>query len=237
MKLIRILFISTILFTNSVSAQVVQRIAPINSVIKDASFLGKIHMEALSLGISRFTNANTINGLSNNDLDTLLLIPNHVSTEELYIKNRGAIRDALRSITISTYVMNDRMFAFGIKNISDTCIFLGSYSFDKIFNTLRTDERERAKIVVSKLLMPIAHDMYPSLKGTKFRFLALCGCYVKSDFSSSYPNKNGCEVTCLIDLSLFKKFYDLEMTEDELLKHTEIFIADDTDIKKIELFE
>lgn len=233
----RILFISTILFTNFVSAQVVQRIAPINDIVKDASFDGKLKVSLLSYGIKRFTNVDTINGLSNNDLDALLLKHNHVSTEELYIKNRGAIRDALRSITISTYVMNYRMFVFGIKNISDTCIFLGSYSFNKNFNTLRTDERGRAKIVVSELLMPIAHGMYPSLKGTKFRFLALCGCYVKSDFSRSYPNKDGCAVTCLIDLSLFKKYYDLEMTEDELLKHTEIFIEDDTDIKKIQLFE
>lgn len=87
------------------------------------------------------------------------------------------------------------MVEFGVKNNVYTCICLGIYICENSFNTLTTDEQERAKRVVSELIMPIAHKVNTSIKNTGFKYLGITGCYCKKEFTDRIgSSERGCAV-------------------------------------------
>lgn len=168
--------------------------------------------------------------------DSTILIPKQEPPFlQVYGKYRKSIFDAFKSIDFSVNLLRPCLVDFGIKSGKDTCISLGVFVFKNKFNSLRTSEKERAIQVISELVMPISHKIYKSFLSTNIKYVAITGAYSKRDFSDKYASDKGCTVSCLINLSLFKRVVDLEITEDEFLKSTEIFLSDETEIKKIQL--
>lgn len=154
----------------------------------------------------------------------------------VYEQHRKTIFDAFKNIDLSVSVLKTCIADFGIKNGKDTCISLGLFVFDKRFNSLRTNEKERSTQVISELIMPIAHKIFKSFIRTNIKYVAITGCYIKKDFADKYAWDEGCTVSCIINLPIFKKVADLEITEEEFLKETEVFLSDETDIKKVQLY-
>ena len=125
--------------------------------------------------------------------------------------------------------------AFAINAASDTCIYVGSFSLDVTFNTLRTSENERAKTAIDRVIFPIISKTVNDLSRMGHKYIMMAVGYGKRDFSEKYSSEDGACVICIFSITDLKDFAGLELSTDELLRKSSVYIRDMGEIKKVTL--
>lgn len=113
----------------------------------------------------------------------------------------------------------------------DTCIYVGSFSLDMSFNAIRTTELERAKSAIEKAVLPVVQKSITNLINIGHKYILIGVGYGVRDFSGS----EGACVMCVFSVDDLKDFDSLELSEEELLHKTSIYIKDTGEMKKVSL--
>ena len=155
------------------------------------------------------------------------------SYQDIYNKNSRNILFGLTQVGES--ISKEQIVQFALKNGVDTCVVIGQFEYGNVFNTLRTDERQRVSRVVSELLLPTAYTLFSSLKDSNFKYIAVTAYYGKRDFSDGPHMNTGCFIACLFDRKLLEQVNTLELAEEDIIDMIDIYVADNTDVKKIRI--
>lgn len=153
----------------------------------------------------------------------------------LYVQNKNSIDEMLRNIYYP--IINIAPVCFATINEKDTCLIIGSYVFDKIFNTARTTDKDRAKIVVTETISPICNLIYSNLKNTNFKYIILQVSYKKKNLIDSFDIGSVCTLSSVLNLDALKSFSELDISEDELIEKSTFYIYEDSTLKKIKISE
>ena len=157
------------------------------------------------------------------DIETLPLFRTPEEEIEAVLNSESSFYKEYRDDILSCYSLLHANFfvdkyvdvpAFFPKNESDIGIFLGAFWYDSVFNTLRTDEKERSIKVVRELLMPIVYETYKNLKNTPIRSVLVMGVYPAMSFMEKNRAPKAEIVACLCDMEdVAKVLDDYEQTE------------------------
>ncbi len=123
---------------------------------------------------------------------------------------------------------------FAVNSANDTCVYVGSFSLDVTFNTLRTSETERAKTAIERVILPIIQKTIDDLVNIGHQYIMIGVGYGIRDFSESYGDEGAC-VMCIFSISDLKDFADLELSQEELLHKSSVYLRDTGEIKKVSL--
>ena len=134
---------------------------------------------------------------------------------------------------------NSKEPAFYVRDEKDTCIFLGAYWYDKVFNTLRLDEKEMSVKVINELIMPLVYKAYSSFKNTPLKSVLIMGVYSSKSFADDGEHPEASFIACQVDFADVRKVVDdYELSEEELLSKMSVLMAGkDTDLRKVSLFK
>ena len=145
-----------------------------------------------------------------------------------FYRNIGYVED----VSVVKYLMRPD---FAINSAGDTCVYVGSFSLDVTFNTLRSSEVERAKNTIDRVFLPIVLKTIDDLSKMGHKYIMMAAGYGKRDFSESYSHDDGACVICIFSIVDLKDFAGLEMSSDELLHKSSVYIKDMGEIKKVTL--
>ncbi len=124
---------------------------------------------------------------------------------------------------------------FAINSTNETCVYVGSFSLDVTFNTLRTTETERAKTAIESVALPIIQKTIDDLVNMGHQYIMMGIGYGIRDFSDKYSSGDGACVICIFSVSDLKDFAGLELSQEELLHKSSVYLRDVGEIKKISL--
>lgn len=224
-----------------------------NKLIQNKVALANIYYSLSSVSSDNIIQAYSLHNLTDKALDSIILGKEahqivlagdsiiHITRNQdpflkIFTNNKSQISKTLKEIPFSGKMLSNDIISFAITNDIDTCISIGTFIYDKVFNTSRTNEKQRAKSVIHEIALPFAYKAYSNLKNSTFKDLIIICAYGKKDFSDKFVySPESASLACLIDFKLLQKVVDLEITEDEMLEHIEIFLNDESDIKRIKL--
>ena len=116
-------------------------------------------------------------------------------------------------------------------------IVIGGSLSDSILNTLRLDERARAKKMLVSQVLPIVRTINVSFEQGDVQKWAWVHIFYAKSFSGDETEKP--EVVCIVSsFANSKRFLNGEATEDEFIAQSDIFISPldaDTELKKVNL--
>lgn len=140
------------------------------------------------------------------------------------------------------YLYNYPELPFGIIDKDNKVIFLfAGISTNNIYNTLKFDSKERASKIISSMILP-SLNIYPNIfSNTKIKFFGISISYGCSDFSDEQSQKYpyGEVITIIFSLDNCKKFVDGEITDQELIDSSNIYLSDKdmlNGIKKVKMY-
>jgi hypothetical protein len=241
----RFLITTTLLVGMAASAFAQEKNSPLNGVLTTKDLLSFISACSTEVDLNLFTNKglNTVS-FSWKDDDAImddLYIGKMPAKDELFNSNKDVFLKYYKKevdVLLNNYATFTTL-AF-VKSGNDTIPFLGINIYDKTFNNLRTDEKERAKIVVETLLLPKAYDAFKYFKDTSFKGIGLGAMYLNKDFSDDSPfdHRESEFVVLFIDLKDIEDcIEEFSLTEDELLNKASVFMITDSGTRKVSLFK
>ena len=223
-KIITILFVSITIFSHAQNTSIKDSLSDTKSVMKGTSGFSRIFM-------TLYSSSKLVEDMSQTEFDAAI-VPHEPNCMILYKKNKEVIDRVLRESSFRVGGLN--LVKFSIKNNKDTCIHIGSFLYGNEFNTARTDERARGKKVLSELILPYSYKIAHYFFKSSFKYIVINAAYNKKDFGG-YLSAEGCCITILFKISDLQKLVNTDITEDELLKLSEIFIQDESDFKKVSI--
>jgi len=127
-----------------------------------------------------------------------------------------------------------------VETPNESIVLLGPLALDTVFNTLRTTARERAATVVTSEALPALKSLVAAIGTTDvFPRLAVTVVYGSKNLAgqSDVLNLKAEAVTIIAPRLLLLGFSKGELTEDEVVEKSDIFLMDrdDTGLKKIRL--
>ncbi len=127
--------------------------------------------------------------------------------------------------------------SFGINFAKDSngaiCIYAGSYFYSVTYNTNRTTELDRAKDAINSAIIPILQKGGKSLTDIGYDYVMIGMGYLKKH--PQQTSEEGAAVYCIIPTKYIESFISLEITSDELIKNSKVYLKDVGDIKLINL--
>lgn len=157
--------------------------------------------------------------------------------DTLFYQNSEAVIDYYKN-HVKTVLDEVTLFSF-VRTATDTCLYLGTHFYDKLFNTLRTDEKERARTVVNELIIPQLYEAYKCFANTDFRVIGVGGVSLNKSFAddSSLAVCDHETVVLFINKDDIRDCVDeFLLTEEELLKKASIYLLSDSGKRKVSLY-
>ena len=132
------------------------------------------------------------------------------------------------------------IFTYPIINIakfknSNTLVIGGLY-YDYSFNKLRTDESSRIKEVLLKLNTPFLFNAKDLLKLEGIDNICVVSGFSNKDFTDKFDYGISETIAICFDIKNIKKMFELELTDEELVKLSDIFYTNkdmDMNLKKV----
>lgn len=149
--------------------------------------------------------------------------------------DKTALIDYYKNIGfIDGIYLNDLMFEIGFaKNTKEeTCAFAGCFFYNVVYNTNRLSELERAKDVIESAIIPILQKAGTFIAKISHNYIMIGMGYLTKHPSE---NENGGAVYCIIPTKDILDFNSLEITSNELIQNSRIYIKDVGGIKLISL--
>ena len=157
--------------------------------------------------------------------------------DTLFYNNSAAIIDYYKN-HVKTVLDELTLFSF-VRTSADTCLYLGTHFYDKIFNTLRTDEKERARTVVNELVLPQLYEAYKCFVNTDFSVIGVGGVSLNKSFTDDSSLTVCDHETVVVFMNkddIRDCFEDFLLTEEELLKKASIYLLSDSGKRKVSLY-
>lgn len=168
-------------------------------------------------------------------------------------KHRDAVAKALNELpkVIGDSVMpmfwteiglNDQQLPVRFAKMHEqTCVVIPYIGVDTVFNTLRSDAKQRARKIASGYVMPLLASVHASLGDANIPCIAIGVVYGSKNFAdrSEVMNLKPEYLLASVPRSVVQKFKDGELTDDEVLKQADVFMMDRemvADVKKIKLY-
>ena len=132
-------------------------------------------------------------------------------------------------------IINVSPVCFATINEKDTCLIIGSYVFDKTFNTARTNDKDRAKTILSEMILPICSTLYDNLVNTDLKYIAIQVSYQKKNLIDSYDTGDICTLSSVFNLAVLNDFKELDISEDELIEKSSFYLYEDATLRKLRI--
>lgn len=159
--------------------------------------------------------------------DTLNLIGDNKEKVWAFYQSLGWIE----GVTVIKSFTSPSLFT---NSLQETGIFLGAFSLDVVYNTQRTEEISRAKDAIKSGIIPVIQKGAKSIKDLPYKQVMIAVAYGIRDFTDSYSAEGAC-VICAFNISDIADFTDLELTEDELINKSAVYVRDQSEIKKVNI--
>lgn len=133
---------------------------------------------------------------------------------------------------IDDIYLNNLLFGVGIaKNAKEeTCAYAGCFFYNIAYNTSRLSESERAKDVIESAIIPILQKAGNYIAKISCKYIMIGMGYITKNSSE---DENGGAVYCIIPISDILDFNSLEITSNELIRNSRVYIKDVGEIKLI----
>lgn len=92
------------------------------------------------------------------------------------------------------------------------------------YNTLQLSDRERAFKAIKSVLFPVIYRVANSIK-TDIKYIGFSICYGAKDFSDKYASADSEFALIVVPVSAIKDFAATHISEDELLKCSDVYIS------------
>lgn len=145
-----------------------------------------------------------------------------------FYRNIGFVEDV--SVVKSLMCPN-----FAVNSANDTCVYVGSFSLELSFNSLRTSALERAKSAIDRVIFPIIQKTIDDLTNMGHPYVMIAVGYGVKDFSDKYSSGDGACVMCIFSIKDLKDFAGLELSQEELLHRSSVYVKDTGEIKKVSM--
>ncbi len=138
---------------------------------------------------------------------------------------------------INTYLYEKFPIKFiKYKNNSLAALFTGICSSDT-YNTFKLTSRQRASKVITSMVLPVI-KLFNGYFDSEIKYYGVSVCYTCKDFSSESASTYDGEVLYFISpTQIIKKFKNGDITEDEIVQKSDIFIYDNESLglKKVKI--
>jgi hypothetical protein len=128
---------------------------------------------------------------------------------------------------------------FGLYGDTALSLIISGIFIDKIYNTLKLTSKQRASKILTTYILSSLKYFVTTFKENDIKYFGMTCFYGSKDFSdeSSFGTK-GEFIGFIAPGSIIKKYVSGDLTEDELVNASDIYISDRdmiTDIKKIKI--
>ena len=108
-----------------------------------------------------------------------------------------------------------------------TGLIITNVTTDTIYNTLQSTSKKRAEKVLVENILPTIHNIYEPFKNTDISYLGISFYYGSKDFSDDSNFGLKPEVVMLVvPMDSCRRFVENEITDQELLDSSDIFLSD-----------
>jgi len=190
--------------------------------------------------------SNTVNAMSIYTLDEYSPVDNKVALtnfnqwtnnnneqkveKDILLKNKKEIQKLFDDLD---FVGNSDVLFFNeeapirlIEFNGEKCLVVNIFS-DKIFNTLRTNSKDRATKIISDRAIPLLNVIYKQFKDTNISYLGVTVTYGSKNFSHSDMITPDSEVlSAIVSKKIFKEFDNLSITEKDLINKLNLYLKD-----------
>lgn len=127
------------------------------------------------------------------------------------------------------------MYKFDIASNSEgkKCIYAGCYFYNVAYNKNLMSEQERAKDAIENAIIPIIQKAGDELVKIGYEYIMIGMGYL-----AKYPSDDsadGAAIYCIIPINYINDFNALEITANELIANSRIYIKDVGELKMITL--
>ena len=201
------------------------------SYIKDPNEIPSV----IALWLRTFDHQHFDKGRLNLDDEDFRLITQH---QQLLNKLFSDLNDVLGKRRILYFSLNGLPLRFATQD-SDIVLIASSLVADKVYNTLKTTARSRAKSATQSMILPVIPQFTKNLTSSGIQRFGVVAAYPFRNFVSdkSWDTKQE-QVALVTTVSLANKFVNGEVTEDEFLDRSDIYLSDadmGSEFKKIKL--
>jgi len=128
---------------------------------------------------------------------------------------------------------------FALFNDKSITLIISSLYIKHTYNTLELSSKQRATKVITSYILPSLKEFSKHFTDNKIKYFGIGCVYGSKDFSNdSELNTEPEFLAFIVPADIIKKYVDLELTEEALVKSAEIFLSDRnmvTGLKKIEI--
>lgn len=128
---------------------------------------------------------------------------------------------------------------FGLYSDSALSLIISGAYIDNVYNTLKLTSKQRATKVLTTYILSSLKSYAKSFNDNEIKYFGMTCIYGSKDFSDESPLATKAEFLAFIaPVSLIRKYVSGDLTEDELVNTSDIYVCDRdmvTDIKKIKI--
>ncbi|MFW6311109.1 MAG: hypothetical protein ACOC1K_02615, partial [Nanoarchaeota archaeon] len=147
--------------------------------------------------------------------------------------------DVIRLVGDSNLIYFENEIPIKFATYKDELLILFSAGYSNVYNTNRTNSKERAKSVLNSIITALSNPLYNRFEETDIKYYGIAITYGCKDFSYDLPIINPETLIMVGEKEIFKQYYNLEITDKEFIKKAALFINDKdmglTDLKRTEL--
>lgn len=171
-----------------------------------------------------------------NPLIEAQLIKNNVSSFETLIWNVGTSRytNFDSSDVPDSGFLAAEIVRIGVKN-DQLVLIVGPLGSETIYNTLQSTEKERAGIVLKDDVFSYLQHVHACGKDIGAKFAGIVFTYFSQDFSEESAVPNVDVLGFVFSLDDCQQFSQQDISQEEFIRRSEIFLLANSNIKKIEL--
>jgi len=130
--------------------------------------------------------------------------------------------------SLGMFIYRDGQIPIRIAEFSGKpCLIITDVATDKVYNTLRTTSRSRASDILNSNILPELNDFNRGLKDTDIDIFGIIVSYGSKNFLDDYDISLKGEALCfIVSKDDCGKFVNGEITDNELLDNSHIFLSD-----------
>lgn len=141
-----------------------------------------------------------------------------------------------------SFLYNDKTelpIHFALFNDKSITLIISSVYIKHTYNTNELSSKKRASKIITSYILPSLKEFAKHFSDNKIRYFGICCTYGSKDFSNDNELDTEPEfLAFIVPAEKIKKYVNLELNEEALVKSAEIFLSDRnmiTGLKKIEI--
>lgn len=233
---LKMLIITISIFGQELPSNGTSKLPSLTNMFKDVKDLKGTMIASEWLNTDKFfIKADNVPSIINKYIqDNDTIVGNTISECNLVKKYNKSINLLFHSLTIlgneeeglflPFYEQKIPLYFISYKN-KDTALILTSIVVRYTYNTLKMTSKQRVYKVIESYVITSLKNFTENFKDADLKYFGISCVYRSEDFSSSYSSKF--EYVCFIaPTDAIRKFVSYEITEEELINVSDIFVSD-----------